>query len=136
MKDNKQIAILCFISDLSLSLWSYFKVTNYDEYLKTVKPMVDSPDFQVQIYQVLLQSLTFSLILFLAFHFVIYILFWKEKKYAVKYVHFYTFMAALSCLIMLFSKMFIALLPLVIYGFAFIATGKMTKILTKKNATA
>ncbi len=123
--DKKSIALLCFLTDLSLSIWSYLKLTNYDEYLKAVKPIVDSPDFRVQIYQVLLQSLTFSLILFLAFHLVIYILLYKEKKYAIKYVRVYTALAALSCFIMIFSNMPWAVLPLFIYGLAFVSIRKM-----------
>lgn len=132
IKDKLKIALLCFFTDLSLSVWSYFKLTNYDDYLKAVKPMVDSPDFRVQLYQVLLQSLTFSLILFLAIHLIIYLLFWKEKKYALKYVHFYTALASLSCLIMIFSNMPWAVIPLFIYGLSFLSVRKMVTV-SKKN---
>lgn len=131
MKDKKQIAFFCFFTDVSLSIWTYFKLTNYDEYVKAVKPMIDSPDFQVQMYQVMLQSLTFSLLLFLVFHLVIYFLFLKEKMYAIKYLRFYTAMAVLSSVIMIFSKMFIGFLPLIIYGLSFVAINKMTKALAQ-----
>lgn len=127
IKNKTTIALLCFLTDIALSLWSYFKLTNYDEYLKEVKPLVNSPDFQVQLYQVLLQSLTFSLILFLTFHLVIYFLFWKDKKYAVKYVRFYTFMALISCILMIASKMYLAIIPAFIYGFCFTSIGKQPK---------
>ena len=137
MKSRKQIALLCFLSDLGLGVWSYYKTTNYEEYLKMskevasqagpYKQVLDSPDFQVQLYQVILQSLTFSLLLFLTFHLVIYILFWKEKKYATKYLRFYTFMAALSCVIMLFYKMFIGVVPLIIYALSFMEIGELLK---------
>ncbi|MGZ3788921.1 MAG: hypothetical protein ACXVLQ_10375 [Bacteriovorax sp.] len=125
MKDKKHIALLCFLTDLSLCAWSYFKLTNYDEYIKNVRPIISSPDFQLQIYQVLLQSLTFSMILFLVFHLVIYFLFWRGKTSAMKYLRFYTFTAALSCLIMIFSKLFLAIFPLFIYGLAFKAIGRV-----------
>lgn len=127
IKNKTTIALLCFLTDIALSLWSYFKLTNYDEYLKEVKPLVNSPDFQVQLYQVLLQSLTFSLILFLTFHLVIYFLFWKEKKYAVKYIRFYTFMALISCILMIASKMYLAIIPAFIYGICFTSIGKQPK---------
>jgi hypothetical protein len=127
LKDNKQIAILCFLADLGISVWSYEKIKNYDEYLKLVKPMIDSPDFQVQIYAVLLQSFLFSMLIFLVFHIVIYFLFVRESKYAIKYVRFYTLMAALSAGIMIFSGVLVAIVPLIIYTLSFISVGKSIK---------
>lgn len=127
MEERKKLALLSFISDLSLSFWSYFSLTNYEEYLKKISPMVSSPDFQIQIYQVLLQTLTFSLSLFMVFHLVIYILYWKEKSYATKYVYYYSFMAALSCLLMLVGQIYLAIIPLILYSFIFVKTKKMIK---------
>ncbi len=127
IKNKSSIALLCFLTDIALSLWSYFKLTNYDEYLKDVKPLINSPDFQVQLYQVLLQSLTFTFILFLTFHLVIYFLFWKEKKYAIKYVRFYTFTAVVSCILMIASKLYLAIIPAFIYGICFRSIGKQSK---------
>lgn len=124
---KRQIALLCFLTDLGMSLWSYFKLTNYDEYIKAVKPMLESPDFQVQIYQVLLQSLTFSLLLFLSFHIVVYYLFFKEKKWAMKYVRFYTFLASLSCLVMIATKIWGAVIPFALYAYAFVATNRLSR---------
>ena len=127
MKKNKKIALLCFLSDLGMSIWSYDQIKNYDEYLKIVKPLINSPDFQVQLYGVILQSFIFSIMIFLLFHIVIYILFLKEIKYAIKYVRFYTFMAALSAGIMLFSGVFVALFPFIIYLWSFVSVGKSIK---------
>lgn len=116
MKDLKQIAILCFLSDVGISVWSYNQLTNYDEYVKSAKAVIPSPDLQLQVYQILLQSFTFSLLIFLIFHLIIYILLWREKLYAIKYVRFYTIMAALSALIMIISlKSPVVLIPLAIY---------------------
>lgn len=128
MKDTKQIAILCFLADVGVSVWSYFKLTNYDEFMKSVKPYIGSPDFQVQIYQIMLQSFTFTLFLFLAFHLVIYYLFYKEKNYATKYVRFYTIMAALSAAIMIVSGTFVAIVPLIIYTLSYVNVSKMIKL--------
>lgn len=89
--------------------------------------MIDSPDFQVQLYAVLLQSFIFSMLIFLFFHVVIYFLFVRELKYAIKYVRFYTFMAALSAGIMIFSGILGAIVPFIIYTLSFISIGKTPK---------
>jgi hypothetical protein len=127
MKERKHIALICLMTDLALSVWSYFNLTNYEEYIKAVQPMISSPDFQVQIYQVFLQTLTFTLSLFLLFHLIIYYFFWKEKNYATKYVYYYTFMAVVSCLFMIGSQIYWAIFPMAVYGMSFVATKKMTK---------
>lgn len=133
MKDLKQIAILCFLSDIGISIWSYFKLTNYDEYLKIAKPLIGSPDLEVQLYQIMIQTFTFTLLLFLAFHLVIYILLWKEKKYSVKYLRFYTFMAAISAIFMIpYYGAYAAIIPLIIYVMSFIALGKWLKATAPK----
>jgi membrane-bound ClpP family serine protease len=132
--NKRQLALLCFLTDLGLSIWSYFKLSNYDEYTKYVqeaKPYLDatksplaSPDFQIQLYQVLLQSLTFTLFLFLAFHLVVYYLYSRGKKWAEKYIRLYTFLAAISGLLMLATGMWIGIFPLVIYAFIFVQIKK------------
>jgi len=119
IKNKLHIALLCALLDIALSLWSYFKITNYDEFAKTIKTMVDSPDFQVQIYQVYIQSITFSLLLFIFAHLVIYFFFWKSKKFAIKYVRFYSFLASVSCILMIASKVYWAIIPAFLYGLCF-----------------
>ncbi len=127
VKNKLSIALLCFLLDLGLSLWSYFEVTNYDKFTKSIKAVVSSPDFQVQIYQVLIQTLTFSLMLFLVAHLIIYFLFCKSKKFAIKYVRFYTFMATVSCVLMIATKVYAAIIPALLYGLCFKAIGPITK---------
>lgn len=122
--NKRQLALLCFLTDLGLSIWSYFKVSNYEEYVKISKPYLSSPDFQLQIYQVMLQSLTFSLFLFLSFHLVVYYLYTKNKKWAEKYVRFYTLLASISGLLMMASSMWVGVFPLVIYAYIFIHVKK------------
>lgn len=133
MKERKYLALLAFMADLALSVWSYFNVADYQEYMKVIKPLISSPDFQIQIYQVLLQTLTFTLGLFLVFHLVIYILYWKEKDYATRYVYYYSFMAALSCVFMIGSQIYFAILPLIFYAFIFISTKKLIKVAALKK---
>ena len=74
IKNKTQIAVLCFLSDVALGVWSYRKATNYDEYLKQIKIVTNSPEIQLQIYQMMLQWFTVALIAFLLFHLVIYFL--------------------------------------------------------------
>jgi hypothetical protein len=119
MRDTKQIAILCFISDVVISVWTYFQLSNFASFKKIIGPVSESPDYQLQLYQVLLQSVTFGLLLFLFFHLIIAILFWKKKMYAIKYMHFYTLMAAISSALMIFSGYFIGLIPMIIYILSF-----------------
>lgn len=136
MKDIKKIAVLCFLADIGLSLWSYFKLTNYDEYLKAAGPLIGSPDLQVQLYQVLLQTFTFTLMIFLALHLIIYILLWKKRKYAIKYVRFYSLLASLSCVLMMTSLGALwAVVPMVIYLLSFIGLGKINKEMTPPKTT-
>jgi len=122
--NKRQTALLCFLTDVGLSLWSYFKFTNYDEYVKSVRPYLASPDFQIQLYQVLLQSLTFSILLYLGFHIVVYWLYSKGKPWAVKYVRIYSSLAALSCFMMIVSQLWAGILPLVIYSWVFVQSRK------------
>lgn len=128
MKDIKQVAVLCFLSDIGISIWSYLKLTNYDEYLKLAKPIIGSPDLEIQLYQILIQSFTFTLLLFLFFHLAIYLLLWKKKAYSIKYLRFYTFTAAISCLLMIVSYgAYLTIIPLAIYILSFITLGKTLK---------
>ena len=96
--------------------------------------MIDSPEFQVQIYDVMLQSFIFSILLFLVFHLVIYFFLIREKIYAIKYVRFYTFMAAISAGIMIFSGALVGIIPLIIYGLSFISIGKSQKASAQKQS--
>lgn len=122
---KKQTALLAFFTDLGISLWSYFKLTNYDDYLKTVKPYLSSPDFQVQIYQVMLQSLTFSLMIFLGFHAVIYWQYSKGKKWAAQYVRIYSLLALISCVFLIGMQTWSGFIPLILYGQVFLLSRKV-----------
>lgn len=120
MKNFKGIAILCYLSDFAISLWAYLRLTDYDEYLKSARSVTSSPDLQLQVYQIMLQSFTFALLLFLAFHFVIYLFFWKHKIYSIKYIKFYSLLAALTCLLLIYSlKAYWIVVPFIIYSLSF-----------------
>jgi hypothetical protein len=127
MKDKKQIALALLAADVGLSIWSYQLIKNYDAYVKIVSPMIDSPDFQVQLYAVLLQSFIFSILLFLSFHLIIYFLFLRDVKYATKYVRFYSFMAAISAFVMALTGYPLAIIPMLIYIMSFVGSKKFVK---------
>ncbi len=122
--NKRNTALLALFTDLAVSIWSYFQLSNYSEYVKTVKPYLDSPDFQLQIYQVLVQSLTFSLLLFLIFHLAIYWQYNKSKKWAILYVRVYTLLAALLSIILVFSQVWAGIIPLLIYSWLFLCAKK------------
>ena len=119
---NKKIIIpvLCFITDVLMSVWSYLKLSNYDEFIKYIKLSIDSPDFQVQLYKIFLQSVTLVLVLFIVIHAIIYVFYFKEKKLAQKYVRLYSAMAALSAISLIFtSHTLVMIVPTAIYSFIF-----------------
>jgi len=125
------VPILCFVSDALMSLWSYLKISNYDEFIKYIKLSIDSPDFQLQLYKIFLQTITFVLVLFIVIHAIIYVFYFKEKKIAQKYVRVYSAMAALSALSLIFtSQLYVMIIPTAIYGYIF---WEVTKLLKTSN---
>lgn len=95
---NKKFFVptLAFITDAGLALYSYLICTDYKKFQEIAKITISDPDFQLELYKILLQTLTFTLIVFLLFHLVIYIMYFKEIKFAKKYVKFYLLLAILS----------------------------------------
>ena len=133
---NKKILIpaLCFIADVLMSIWSYFKVSNYDEFIKYIQISVDSPDFQLQLYKIFLQTMTFVLILFVILHAVIYVFYFKEKKLAQKYVRMYSAMAALSAFSLIFtSHIWLMIVPTLIYSYIFWEVTQKLKATSSAN---
>jgi hypothetical protein len=119
-RDQKILAIFtCYLSDITLMSWIYFKFTNYDNYAARAHGTVNSPDFQIQLYWVLVQSLTFSLLLFMLAQTVVYFLFWKNFRGAKLYLKFFAiFGAAVSFIITTMFSAY-ALLPFLIYCFGY-----------------
>lgn len=121
---------MCFFSDLTLVAWLYFKATNYNRYTQISSGVIDSPDFQFQMYGVLLQSLTFALLLFLTAQVVVYILAWKKFRSAYLYLKFFAvFGFALAMYITITSSSF-AMLPMFIYLFGYYVFAREFKELT------
>ncbi len=65
--------------------------------------------------------------LFIIIHLVIYFLFWKSKKFAIKYVRFYTAMATISCVLMIATQVYWAIVPALLYGLCFKAIAPIVK---------
>lgn len=122
--------ILCFFSDLTLVAWAYFKATNYNRYTRISNEIISSPDFQYQFYGILLQSLTFALLLFIFAQLIVYILAWRQFRAAYLYLKFFAVMGfAITTYITIMSSSF-ALLPMIIYLFAYYVFAREFKELT------
>ena len=94
MTKNKYfVPTLAFLTDAALAFYTYLLCTDYKKFQEIAKITIRDPDFQLEIYKVLLQTLTFILLLFLFFHLIIYILFYRGKNFARKYVRFYLIVA-------------------------------------------
>lgn len=115
----------CLMCDIGLSLWFYFRATNYNEYIKYIKTITDSPDFQVQLYRVYMQSLTFGLLIFIGAHLVVYFLFWKDYRAAQVYLKYYSVCSSAGCLLITIYETAYAVVPMFIYGFAYYFIAKM-----------
>lgn len=122
MKTKLVAYIGAFCADLSLSLFLYLNATNYREYLEVSGKKIESTHFQIQLYQLLLQSLTFTLFIFLIAQALIYTLAFKEKSYSEKslrYLKFFSFFGmTLSTLVAAFYSIYFIILA-GIYFFSF-----------------
>jgi uncharacterized membrane protein len=107
------------MSDVTLVAWVYFKSTNYKNYSQNIAQKVSSPDFQLQFYQVLLQSLTFALLLFLAAQTFVYVLGLRNLRSADFYLKYFCVLGfAVSAFITFTSSPF-ALLPAIFYVYGY-----------------
>jgi hypothetical protein len=108
---------LAFITDVAMAIYSYFLCTNYEQYKKYAQMAIPDPDFQLQLYKVLLQTMTFVLIIFLFFHLIIYFFYYRGAKFARQYVRFYLIVAVASLAIsVLFSFNIYIVLATIAYG--------------------
>jgi hypothetical protein len=107
--------IFCLFSDVTLVAWLYFKATNYNRYTRLTNAMIDSPDFQFQIYRILLQSMTFALLLFLLAQVIIYILALRNFRSAYLYLKYFAVMGFAVSMYITFSASLFAIFPMLIY---------------------
>ena len=117
----------CYLTDLTLMAWVYFRATNYTRYTDTVGSQIDSPDFQIQLYKVLLQSLTFALLLFLLAQTVVYVLAWKKFRVAYFYLKFFSVFGFVVAFAIAISTSAYAMLPMLIYIGGYYVFSKLFK---------
>jgi len=117
--NNKEIQYItiigCFLSDATVFTWLYWKATSYEEFGKLVESTIDSPNFQVQLYKVLLQSLTFFLLLFISAQFIVYILAAKKFRSALLYLKLYSVAGFAVSFFIIATQSFYALCPALFY---------------------
>jgi hypothetical protein len=117
---RKILAIVaCLASDITMIAWLYFISTNYNRYNHTIGSRLDSPDFQIQFYEIMLRSLTFALLLFLVAQTVVYVLAWRGLRSAYFYLKLFCVLGFAICLYVTIMKSLFALLPLMIYLFGY-----------------
>lgn len=119
---NKLIAIQCLsLCDIALAIYTYFAFSNFNDFKAYLnQAQITSPDLQFQVYKLFLQTLTFTSIILVLFHLVIYYFFYKEKKFAKLYVKYYALLAAVSMIIsVVFARQYILIVPGLIYSFGF-----------------
>ncbi len=117
----------CYLTDITLMAWIYFRATNYTRYTDTFGSNIDSPDFQMQLYKVLLQSLTFALLLFLLAQTVVYVLAWKKFRAAYFYLKFFSVFGFVAAFAIAISSSAYAMLPMLVYIGGYYVFSKLFK---------
>lgn len=126
-KQQKVIALAsCYLSDLTLVAWLYFMATNYQNYGQMTKTL-DSPDFQIQLYKVVLQSLTFFLMTFALTQTAVYILAIRNFRAALLYLKFFSVLGFAAFLGITLIHSSYAILPMFIYLFGYYVFSKLFK---------
>jgi hypothetical protein len=129
MQKNKLLSIQCLsLADIGMAFYTYYALSNFEEFKKILNASgMSSPDFQLQIYKVFLQTLIFTSVLLIGFHLIIYYLYYQDKKFARMYVRYYSLLAAVSMLISTWAvSQTILLIPTIIYFLGFYYSTKVT----------
>ncbi len=107
--------------------WIYFMATNYNNYAAIAAQNINSPDFQVQLYKVLLQSLTFFLLIFILGQSAVYILAMKNFRAAFMYLKFFSVAGFAAFFFVTFTNSIFGVLPMAIYLFGYYVFSKLFK---------
>ena len=105
----------CFLSDITLIAWIYYQATNYQNFNVIAKNAINSPDFQIQLYKVILQSLTFLLLLFILAQSAVYIMAIKNMRAAFLYLKIFAVVGFALSLLISISHSLYAVLPTLFY---------------------
>lgn len=119
--------ISCYLSDVTLVAWVYYFSTNYQYYNESIKHKVSSPDFQLQFYQIMLQSLTFALLLFIAAQTLVYILGFRGFRSAYFYLKYFSVLGFAVSFFIIYTASLYAILPAIFYIFGYITFSKLFK---------
>lgn len=101
-QENKQllIIVICFLGDLINALLIYLEISDFKNFQRLLshsasdmanyQDILNAPEFQVQVYQILIQFTVTTLGLIIVFHSAIYYFFIKKKKMVVFYLKLLT----------------------------------------------
>ncbi|NOT78777.1 MAG: hypothetical protein HOP07_07200 [Bacteriovoracaceae bacterium] len=117
----------CFLSDMTLIAWIYYQATNYQNFNVIAKSAINSPDFQIQLYKVILQSLTFLLLLFILAQSAVYIMAIKKMRAAYLYLKIFAVVGFALALLISISHSLYALLPALFYLLGYYTFAKIFK---------
>jgi hypothetical protein len=70
-KSKYFVPVLALVTDIGLAIYSYLLMTNYEKFQKYAKIAIKDPDFQLELYKLILQTMTFLLFVFLFLHLII-----------------------------------------------------------------
>ncbi len=116
-----------YLSDLTLVAWVYYHSTQLSKFNEVAKKAIDSPDFQLQMYKVFLQSLTFFLILFFMTQTFIYLFTFKKYKSVYLYLKYFSVTGfAIYFFIAVIASGY-ALVPMCLYVFGYYHFSKQVK---------
>lgn len=133
IKNKMQVAFSLFATDVMLSIWSYFQLSNYSEFMKAAKIYNDNPEMLEQVYQTLTLGFIITLLCFNLLHLVIYVLYTRHHKLATKYILFYTILAAISSLILMGTgNLFIGLISFCAYAINYSTVKKLNRKIEHK----
>lgn len=131
LSKNNEIKIIslagCFLSDMTLVAWAYYQATNYQNFNVLAKNAINSPDFQIQLYKVILQSLTFFLFLFILAQSAVYIMAIKKMRAAYLYLKFFAVVGFAFTLLITITHSFYALMPACFYLLGYYTFAKTFK---------
>lgn len=111
--------IICFISDATIFSWLYFKASHYGNFSDFTSPYVTSPNYQLELYTIFLQSFTFLLLLAFFTQAIVYVLALRNIKASYFYLKFYCVFAFAITVVIAFKSSVFALVPGVFYLYGY-----------------
>lgn len=123
---RKSKALLLFLTDVFVAAYTYFTLANYERFEKMLTEghllpsEMNGPDFKLEFFKLFIQTLAGISFIVIGLHAVIFLLYAKEKKFAIHYAKYYSILAGLSLLLTVLSiKDTILLLPATLYIFIY-----------------